>query len=323
VAEGNRKGTPAGNQKGAHEGTPAGTPAGNQKEVQQGEPQGSTSNINEVFENAGDSQELDGTNTAISASDLRLFPASPAFPLVSHSVQGPSNLPNRAQFESASFLSSSELLTDQKQGLDHPLREGPTPSTTADSVPSAAEVKDAATDEAIADNLPSCAPRSSATAAQARPSVAEYFANAGSDILDAMCDGEFNPEIEKVWKRWNDLDYACREVVRTYSTMILVDRRTLAHLIGKVMDVLKRDHTGPDSRWLTSKAPWPPGLLKAKAALMRGGAPLRDRPAEKGARLWEHFTAEVMPTPEYQAMDGPERSKLWDEYYEKHIATDF
>jgi hypothetical protein len=294
LLEGTDAGTLAGTDKGTLEGTLVGTDKGTlegtENNVLQGEACRDGRSIDEVFENPEDSQELVGIKPAVSASDSRTYPGFRAFPLVSQFLEGQ---PVLADPKAASHLSSG-LLTDQKQMPGHPLREGLTASTTDDNEPSATEVKNDATEStATADKLSACAPLSSAPDLPARPSVGQYFAGAGDNILDSLCDGEFNAAIEKVWKRWGDLDDACREVVRTYGSMILVDRKTLSYLVGKVMDVLVREHSGRVNKYMTSTFAWPPGLLKAKEALEHGGALLRDRPPDF-VTVFEEMTAEKL-----------------------------
>jgi hypothetical protein len=107
--------------------------------------------------------------------------------------------------------------------------------------------------------------------------------------------------------------------------MILVDRKTLSYLVGKVMDVLVENHTGPNHYAQPSKRPWPPGLLKAKEVLERGGALLRDQPpapllfeemTDEKLAAWNEFSA----SEEGQQYADPEvRREVFDKLWSKPV----
>jgi hypothetical protein len=206
----------------------------------------------------------------------------------------------------AQILNCEKLLTDydEPQPPDHPLRVTEQPSFDEDLGVGVEEIKSDSTGGSDSREEP-----------RARGlTVGAYFAN-GRDILDLMSDGEFNRDFEKKYKRWDELEDACREAVKGWQRVPMQGRRTLFELMGKAVDIMQRanpeysHNPHSPSKWLI-----PPGWYKAKGILKHGGELMLQSNAT-AMSLWDRFVADE--SHKYETTEA--RMSAWDEYERSHV----
>jgi hypothetical protein len=107
--------------------------------------------------------------------------------------------------------------------------------------------------------------------------VGQHFEGVDEDdVLRVMTDGEFDEKNSSLKKfdSWANLRAAASQVVTESKEMPLKDRKSLAHLIGKVISTVASDREA-DTRLFKDKQPYYPKALLSVKGLIAQGGPLK------------------------------------------------